>query len=87
MYQKDQICDKIRSIYPDVGKCGMDIQVDFDKKNKAWSVLLKKDSRELKTFLEPEDADACMENRQCIGLGWQIYQLKDNIKHLAHEYQ
>jgi len=38
MYQKDQICDKIRSIYPDVGKCGIDIRVDFDKKNKAWFV-------------------------------------------------
>jgi len=80
MYQKNQICDKIRSVYPDVGRCGIDIRVDFDKKNKAWAVLLKKDNRELKTYLEPEDADACMENRHCIGLGWQIYQLRDNLR-------
>ena len=86
MYQKNQICEKIKSIYPDVGKCGIDIQVDFDHNNKAWVVLLKKDNQELKTFLEPEDADTCMENKHCIGLGWQIYQLKDNIKQLAAGY-
>ena len=47
MYQKNQICEKIKSIYPDVGKCGIDIQVDFDHNNKAWVVLLKKDNQEL----------------------------------------
>lgn len=86
MYQKNQICEKIKSIYPDVGKCGIDIQVDFDHSNKAWVVLLKKDEQELKTFLDSEDADICMENKQCIGLGWQIYQLKDNISQLAAGY-
>jgi carbamoylphosphate synthase small subunit len=86
MYQKNQICEKIKSIYPDVGNCGIDIQVDFDSSNKAWAVVLKKNHQELKTFLEPEDADVCMENRQCIGLGWQIYQLRDNIKLLAHSH-
>ncbi len=83
MYQENQICDKIKSMYPDVGKCGIDIQVDFDNGNKAWVVLLKKDNQALKTFLEPEDADLCMENKQCIGLGFQISQLKDNIRQLA----
>ncbi len=86
MYHKNQICEKIKSIYPDVGECDIDIQVDFDNHNNAWSVVLKKDNQVLKTFLEPGDADICMENRQCIGLGWQIYQLKDNIKELAHGY-
>ncbi|MBU1196142.1 MAG: hypothetical protein KKE62_17655 [Proteobacteria bacterium] len=86
MYQKNQICEKIKSIYPDVGKCGIDIQVDFDHSNKAWVVLLKKDDQELKTFLDSEDADICMEKKQCIGLGWQIYQLKDNISQLAAGY-
>ena len=31
-----------------------------------------------------EDAGACMEDGQCIGLGLQICQLRDNIKHLAN---
>jgi hypothetical protein len=37
---------------------------------------LKKDGRELQTYLEPEDADGCMVGRQCVSLGLQIAQLK-----------
>ncbi len=59
MYQKDQICDKIRSVYPDVGRCGIDIRVDFDKKNKAWAVLLKNSKGALNFrvpfFMQPID--------------------------------
>lgn len=84
MYSKNQLCDKIRSIYPDVGKCGIDIKVDFDNKNNAWSIQLKKEKKRLKTFLETEDAASCMENRQCLGLGWQVYQLKDNIDQITY---
>lgn len=84
MYQKNQICEKIRSVYPDIGECGIDINVEYDSSNKAWAVLLKNENKQLKTFIEPEDAGACMEYGQCIGLGLQICQLRDNIKHLAN---
>ena len=29
MIDKAEICQKIRDIYPDIGKCGIDIDVDF----------------------------------------------------------
>lgn len=80
MYNNEQLCQKIRSVYPDIGKCGIDINVAYDKKTNAWVVDLKKGNRKLKTYLEPEDANICMDKKQCIGLGIQIYQLKDNIK-------
>ncbi|MFZ5563484.1 MAG: hypothetical protein ACOZBW_05480 [Thermodesulfobacteriota bacterium] len=79
MYDKKTLCDKIRQIYPDIGACGIDVKVDYDQGQKAWTVFLKKGNRELKTFLEPEDADTCMNGKQCIGLGLQIAQLKDNV--------
>ena len=82
MYNKDQICEKIRKTYPDIGECGIDLNVDFDTSNNAWVVSLKKDHHELKTFLEPEDAAICMDGKQCIGLGIQISQLRDNIKQI-----
>jgi len=82
MYNKDQICEKIRSVYPDIGECGIDINVEYEEANKAWVVHLKKDSYELKTYLEPEDANLCMEGKQCIGLGLQISQLMNNIKEM-----
>ncbi|ABW66026.1 hypothetical protein [Desulfosudis oleivorans] len=79
MYDKQTLCDKIRKIYPDIGECGIDVKVDYDEGQKAWTVLLKKGNHELKTYLEPEDADTCMDGKQCIGLGIQIAQLKDNV--------
>ncbi|MDM8535196.1 hypothetical protein QUF70_00410 [Desulfobacterales bacterium HSG17] len=84
MYNKNQLCEKIRSVYPDIGECGVDIDVNYDKNNNTWIVDLKKDSHTLRTYLEPEDANLCMEGKQCIGLGMQIYQLKDNIKQVMY---
>ncbi len=84
MYTKNQICEKIRSIYPDIGECGIDIKTAYDKDNNAWVVDLKKENHQLKTYLEPEDANLCMEGKQCLGLGIQIFQLKDNIKHVNY---
>ncbi len=80
MYDKKELCNKIRSVFPDVGECGIDLKVDYDAEKSAWVVYLKKDSHELKTYLESEDANTCMEGKQCIGLGFQIAQLKDNVK-------
>ncbi len=66
-------------MYPDIGECGIDLNVDYDDTEKAWVVDLKKDNHKLKTYLEPADADMCMTGKQCIGLGMQISQLRSNI--------
>ena len=79
MYDKKELCDKIKEIYPDIGECGIDVSVDYDNEKNAYIVDLKKDQHELTTHLEPEDAETCMNGKQCIGLGLQIAQLKDNI--------
>ena len=82
MINREQFCHKIRTIYPKIGECGIDVAVEFDETKNAWIVDLKKDGHELKTHLEPPDVDACMEGRQCVSLGLQIGQLMDNIKKL-----
>lgn len=79
MLNKTELCKKIRSIYPDIGECGIDLNVNYDETEKAWVVDLKKDSHKLKTYLEPEDVEICMIGKQCIGLGMQISQLRSNI--------
>jgi len=84
MYNKDQLCKKIKSVYPDIGECGIDINVEYSKDDNAWIVHLKKENLKLKTYLEPEDANICMDGKQCVGLGLQITQLKDNIKNMKY---
>jgi len=80
MHDKKELCDKIRSLYPEIGECGINIDVDWNEGKKAWVVDLKKDNHELTTHLEPEDADGCMDGNKCVSLGLQIAQLKANIE-------
>lgn len=80
MIGKETLCDRIRSIYPEVGECGIDVDVDYDKAKSAWSVDLKSRGHRLKTYLEPEDVEACVQGKKCVSLGAQIGQLVENIK-------
>jgi len=80
MIDKKELCQKITAIYPDIGECEINIDAEWDDNKKAWIVSLERDGRELKTHLEPEDADACLEGKQCESLGIQIEQLKENLE-------
>ena len=83
MHDKAELCKKIRALYPDIGTCGIDLEAEWDEEKKAWALDLKKGTHELKTYLEPEDADGCMEGDRCVSLGLQVAQLKDNIGKLG----
>lgn len=80
MIEKKALCEKITSIYPEIGACGINIGVDFNKEKGAWVVDLKKDKHHLQTHLEIDEADQCMDGKKCVSLGIQIAQLIENIK-------
>ena len=82
MINKKELCEKIRSIYPDVGECGIDVDVEYDEKQKRWTVNLKKLGHKLKTYLEDGDAEKCLEGIQCVSLGIEIAQLRGNIERM-----
>ena len=82
MPTKEELCEKIKTVFPEIGACGINLMVDYDENNKAWVVDLKKDNHELKTFLEEAEAQECMEGKQCVSLGLQIGQLRKNIEQL-----
>jgi hypothetical protein len=77
MYDKNELCEKIGKIYPDIGHCNIDLNVEYDENQKSWFVLLKKGERVIKHFLEQEDLDKCMEGKQCVSLAIEIAQFKD----------
>jgi hypothetical protein len=82
MVDKKELCDKIRQLYPDIGDCGIDVDVEYDQAQKSWVVHLKKDNQKLKTFLESGDAEKCMLGQKCVGLGIEIAQLRANIERM-----
>jgi hypothetical protein len=77
MYDKIELCEKIRALYPDIGECNIDLDVGFDEEQNSWVVYLKKGKHEVKHYLPDEDADFCMEGKQCVSLGLEIAQFKD----------
>ena len=80
MFTKVELCERITSLYPEIGECGIDVDVNYDETEKAWVVHLTKGSHSLDHFLEMMDADACIEGKQCVALGLEIAQLKNNIE-------
>jgi hypothetical protein len=71
------LCEKIKSIYPDIGECGIDIDVDYDEEKQSTVVTLCKGDKTVKHYLPDADADACMAGKQCVALGVEIAQLRD----------
>lgn len=82
MIDENELCEKIRELYPEIGECGIDVDVEYDDTEMSWVVHLKHEKCELKTFLEDQDADLCLAGKQCVSLGIEIAQLIDNIQQL-----
>lgn len=80
MTTKLEVCKKIEEVFPEAGACGIDYEVEFDEENKAWAVDLHHGSHHLKTFLETDEAESCLNGKMCIPLGLQIGQLKRNFE-------
>lgn len=80
MHDKEALCQTIISMYPDIGTCGIDVDVEFDESKNVWAVHLNRDDHHLTHYLDIPEANACMEGEQCIALGLDIAQLRKNIE-------
>ncbi len=85
--EPEKLCEKIREIYPEVGRCGIEVAVGWSDDKNAWEVGLTQGGHTLTTHLEPEDVQACLQNERCVNLGVQIGKLEENVKKLDPEYQ
>ncbi len=80
MHDKQELCSKIVEMYPEIGQCGIDVKVDWNKEKNSWVVDLAKGNHQLRHYLEDPDAESCIEGKQCVSLGLEIAQLVNNIK-------
>ncbi len=79
---KKEFYKKIEQIYPDIGQCGINLDVDYDEGKKAWVVHIERKGKKLDHYLDEEDLNACMEGRQCVALGIQIGELKKDVEEM-----
>lgn len=70
------ICDQIHSIYPDFGQCGENFNVSWDENNNAWAVDFEHNGNKIRHYLDHEDAAACVNRDQCVGLGIEFGQFR-----------
>lgn len=74
MMNQADVCERIVSLYPDMGDCGDDISITWDRENEAWAVDFSIDGQQIRHYLEDDDAAACVLGRQCIGMGIEFGQ-------------
>ncbi|RJQ47260.1 MAG: hypothetical protein C4538_05445 [Nitrospiraceae bacterium] len=79
-YTNVALMEKIKEMYPDIEKHGITVNLDFNRELKTYDIKLKKDSHELVTHLEKQDADECMDGIKCIYLGVKIGEFIKNFE-------
>ncbi len=80
---RQMLCAKITEIFPDVGECGIDVDVRWDDEREAWIVDLQHEDESLQTYLEPSEAAECLRGDRCVRLGFEIGQLRANVEKLT----
>ena len=79
MINGKELCHKILEIYPEIGTCGIDLDVQYDTGKESWMVDLIKNRHHLQTRLETDEPERCLVGKECVSLGIQVSQLVDNI--------
>ncbi|GAB5046098.1 TusE/DsrC/DsvC family sulfur relay protein [Thermodesulfovibrio sp. TK110] len=78
-YTIDDLKNKILEMYPEVKEHGFNINIYYSEEKQAYIIRFQKDTSELITHLDKQDADDCMNNVKCVYLGVQIGQFIKNF--------
>ncbi|MDO9583444.1 MAG: hypothetical protein Q7J24_10090 [Desulfomicrobium sp.] len=80
-----ELLAKIREMYPEIEKNGVQTSCHYDEKTEAWLVEFTHGDHSLETHLDRKDVEDCLAGRKCIHMGVQVgrfvesYCLKDNV--------
>jgi hypothetical protein len=64
-YTADVLQSKLLSMYPDIGKEGLSLRLNYDDGKKSWIVKLAKNGKDQIITLPEADADTCMTGKIC----------------------
>lgn len=76
MLTNEQVCSQIRELYPDFGDCNDTLTVAWDRANDAWAVDFEMEGRKIRHYLDLKDAEACVLNQKCVGMGIEFGQFR-----------
>lgn len=75
---KDELKSKIKDLFPEIEKYGIEFDLEMDKETDAWLARFKKGDHELATHLEEQDVEECLAGKKCYNLGIQLGQFIRN---------
>jgi hypothetical protein len=79
-YTNVALKDKISEMYPEIQQHDISVGLDFSEDKNSYVVKFKKDSHELETYLDKQDADECMDGVKCVHLGIKIGEFIENFE-------
>ena len=68
----EELRSRILSIYPEIERFGLGLDLDYDKSQEAWIATVSKGEHRLSTHLEAQDVESCLQGRECYHLGAQL---------------
>ena len=80
MYTNGALKEKILEMYPEIAEHHVGVELDFDEAKNAYIVTFTRGAEVLKTLIEKQDADDCMNNIKCVYLGVQVAQFIKNFE-------
>lgn len=79
-YSNVALKDKIMAMYPEITKHKISVGLDFIEDMDAYVINFRKNSHELLTYLDKNDADECMQNVKCVHLGVKVGEFVRNFE-------
>ena len=75
MFDKNEVCQKVTELNPDLGVCDIDIDTFYSRANRSWVIVSKKGDHDIVHYLDKQDIKKCLDDVQCFSLGLDVAEL------------
>lgn len=79
-YSDVALKDKIMAMYPEIAQHKISVGLGFSEDDNSYVVNFRKNSHELQTYLDKNDADECIQDIKCVHLGVKIGEFIKNFE-------
>lgn len=75
MLSRQEVCQKVTELNPDLGVCGVDIDTHYSAAKKSWIIVSKKGDHDVVHYLDKKDLKSCLDDVECFSLGIDVSEL------------
>jgi len=75
MFNKNEVCQKITELNPDLGACDIDIDTFYSAAKKSWIIVSQKGDHDIVHYLDKLDIKKCLDDVQCFSLAIDVAEL------------